>query len=64
MGLGPPGTELRILGNDDEALGYLAHGGHGCISVTSNVAPRLCSEFHLAWQRGDLATALKLGVRP
>ena len=41
-------------------LGYMAHGGHGCISVTSNVAPRLCSEFHAAWQKGDLATALKL----
>src|SRR3974390_2292731 len=41
-------------------LGYMAHGGHGCISVTSNVAPRLCSEFHLAWQKGDVATALKL----
>jgi 4-hydroxy-tetrahydrodipicolinate synthase len=38
----------------------MAHGGHGCISVTSNVAPRLCSEFHTAWQKGDHATALKL----
>src|SRR6266436_2022387 len=47
-------------GEDATVLGYMAHGGHGCISVTSNVAPRLCSEFHMAWQRGDLATALKL----
>src|ERR1700757_3590315 len=50
----------QMSGEDGTALGYMAHGGHGCISVTSNVAPRLCSEFHLAWQKGDLATALKL----
>lgn len=49
-----------LSGEDGTALGYMAHGGHGCISVTSNVAPRLCSEFHLAWQKGDLATALKI----
>ena len=42
------------------ALGFMAHGGHGCISVTSNVAPRLCSEFHIAWQKGDVTTALKI----
>jgi 4-hydroxy-tetrahydrodipicolinate synthase len=41
-------------------MGYMAHGGHGCISVTSNVAPRLCAEFHQAWQRGDHAAALKV----
>ena len=39
---------------------HKAHGGHGCISVTSNVAPRLCSEFHVAWQKGDAKTALAL----
>src|SRR5712692_9743955 len=50
----------QLSGEDVTALGFMAHGGHGCISVTSNVAPRLCSEFHLAWQKGDLATALKL----
>ncbi len=50
----------QLSGEDATVLGYMAHGGHGCISVTSNVAPRLCSEFHMAWQRGDLATALKL----
>jgi 4-hydroxy-tetrahydrodipicolinate synthase len=50
----------QLSGEDATVLGYMAHGGHGCISVTSNVAPRLCSEFHLAWQRGDLTTALKL----
>src|SRR5436190_14168487 len=50
----------QLSGEDATVLGYMAHGGHGCISVTSKVAPRLCSEFHLAWQRGDCATALKL----
>ena len=50
----------QLSGEDATVLGYMAHGGHGCISVTSNVAPRLCSEFHIAWQKGDVATALKL----
>jgi 4-hydroxy-tetrahydrodipicolinate synthase len=50
----------QLSGEDATVLGYMAHGGHGCISVTSNVAPRLCSEFHIAWQRGDVATALKV----
>src|SRR5258708_107237 len=50
----------QLSGEDATVLGYMAHGGHGCISVTSNVAPRLCAEFHLAWQRGDHATALKV----
>src|SRR5215470_11505210 len=35
----------QLSGEDATALGFMAHGGHGCISVTSNVAPRLCSEF-------------------
>jgi 4-hydroxy-tetrahydrodipicolinate synthase len=38
----------------------MAHGGHGCISVTSNVAPRLCAEFQAACLKGDFAAALKL----
>jgi 4-hydroxy-tetrahydrodipicolinate synthase len=45
---------------DATALGFMAHGGHGCISVTSNVAPRLCAEFQGACRRGDYAAALKL----
>ena len=54
--------ELKNIAGVKDAtiIGYMAHGGHGCISVTSNVAPRLCSEFHTAWQKGDVATALKL----
>lgn len=49
---------VQLSGEDATVLGYMAHGGHGCISVTSNVAPRLCSEFHIACQRGDYAAAL------
>jgi 4-hydroxy-tetrahydrodipicolinate synthase len=50
----------QMSGEDITALGFMAHGGHGCISVTSNVAPRLCSEFQAACLKGDFATALKL----
>jgi 4-hydroxy-tetrahydrodipicolinate synthase len=50
----------QLSGEDGTALGFNAHGGHGCISVTSNVAPRLCSEFQAACQRGDYAEAIKL----
>ena len=50
----------QLSGEDITALGFMAHGGHGCISVTSNVAPRLCSEFQAACLKGDFATAVKL----
>src|ERR1700748_171109 len=50
----------QLSGEDITALGFNAHGGHGCISVTSNVAPRLCSEFQAACGRGDFAAALKM----
>src|SRR5262245_10929174 len=50
----------QLSGEDATALGFNAHGGHGCISVTSNVAPRLCSEFQRACLGGDYAAALKL----
>jgi len=56
--LGPDFTQLS--GEDATALGFMAHGGHGCISVTANVAPRLCAEFQNACLRGDYGTALKL----
>jgi 4-hydroxy-tetrahydrodipicolinate synthase len=51
---------IQLSGEDATALGFMAHGGHGCISVTSNVAPRLCAEFQDACLRGDFTTALKL----
>jgi 4-hydroxy-tetrahydrodipicolinate synthase len=50
----------QLSGEDATALGFMAHGGHGCISVTSNVAPRMCAEFQGACLRGDFATALRL----
>ena len=53
-------TFIQLSGEDGTALGFNAHGGVGCISVTSNVAPRLCSEFQTATLAGDYATALAL----
>jgi 4-hydroxy-tetrahydrodipicolinate synthase len=50
----------QLSGEDASALGFMAHGGHGCISVTSNVAPRLCAEFQRACLGGDYAAALAL----
>jgi 4-hydroxy-tetrahydrodipicolinate synthase len=50
----------QLSGEDATALGFNAHGGHGCISVTSNVAPRLCSEFQRATLKGDYAAAIKI----
>jgi 4-hydroxy-tetrahydrodipicolinate synthase len=51
---------LLLSGEDGTALGYMAHGGHGCISVTANVAPRLCAQFQDACMKGDYAAAVKL----
>ncbi len=56
--MGPDFNQLS--GEDGTCLGFMAHGGHGCISVTSNVAPRLCAEFQAACLKGDYAAALKL----
>jgi 4-hydroxy-tetrahydrodipicolinate synthase len=50
----------QLSGEDASALGFMAHGGHGCISVTSNVAPRLCAEFQDACLKGEYAAALQL----
>jgi 4-hydroxy-tetrahydrodipicolinate synthase len=50
----------QMSGEDITALGFMAHGGHGCISVTSNVAPRLCADFQNACLKGDFTAALKL----
>ncbi len=48
---------IMLSGDDPSALGYIAHGGHGCISVTSNVAPDACADFYNACLRGDLTAA-------
>jgi 4-hydroxy-tetrahydrodipicolinate synthase len=53
----------QLSGEDHTAVAYLASGGHGCISVTANVAPRLCAEMHVAWQRGDVAKAMAIQAR-
>jgi 4-hydroxy-tetrahydrodipicolinate synthase len=49
---------VQLSGEDATALGFNAHGGVGCISVTANVAPKLCAEFQAATLAGDYATAL------
>ncbi len=49
---------LLLSGDDPMALASAANGGHGCISVTSNIAPKLCSEFQVACMSGDFKTAL------
>ena len=54
---------IQLSGEDATALGFNAHGGVGCISVTANVAPRLCAEFQAATLRGDYAAALELQDR-
>ena len=51
---------IQLSGEDGTALGYNAQGGHGCISVTSNVAPKLVSQFQDACMTEDWATALEL----
>lgn len=53
----------QLSGEDHTALSFNAAGGVGCISVTANVAPRLCSEMQTAWMNGDLATAMKIQNR-
>ncbi|MGR3553059.1 4-hydroxy-tetrahydrodipicolinate synthase [Paracoccus sp. (in: a-proteobacteria)] len=50
---------IQLSGEDGTALGFNAHGGIGCISVTANVAPKLCAEFQEATLRGDYAAALE-----
>ncbi|WP_372884502.1 4-hydroxy-tetrahydrodipicolinate synthase [Shimia sp.] len=49
---------IQLSGEDATALGFNAHGGVGCISVTANVAPRLCAEFQAATLAGDYGLAL------
>ncbi len=54
---------VQLSGEDATALGYNAHGGVGCISVTANVAPKLCAEMQSATLKGDFATALEITDR-
>lgn len=54
---------IQLSGEDASALGFNAHGGVGCISVTANVAPRLCAEFQQATLSNDKERALELQDR-
>ena len=54
---------IQLSGEDATALGFMAHGGVGCISVTSNIAPALCSEFQLACLGGNFKRAMELQDR-
>jgi 4-hydroxy-tetrahydrodipicolinate synthase len=54
---------IQLSGEDGTALGFNAHGGTGCISVTANVAPRLCAEFQHATLAGDYNKAMQLQDR-
>ncbi|WP_449301297.1 4-hydroxy-tetrahydrodipicolinate synthase [Pseudahrensia aquimaris] len=54
---------IQLSGEDSTALGFDAHGGHGCISVTANVAPALCAKFQEACLSGDFATAREIQDR-
>jgi len=53
----------QLSGEDATALPYLAAGGHGCISVTANIAPKLLSDMHAAWWAGDITTAQAIHKR-
>jgi 4-hydroxy-tetrahydrodipicolinate synthase len=63
MRLDCPEDFVLLSGDDPNALGYMAHGGHGCISVTCNVAPEAFSSFMNACMAGDWTAALYLQDR-
>jgi len=52
-----------LSGEDGTALPFLSQGGHGCISVTANIAPKLCSDMQLAWREKDIQKAQKLNLQ-
>jgi 4-hydroxy-tetrahydrodipicolinate synthase len=53
----------QVSGEDGTIVPFLAQGGHGCISVTSNIAPRLCADLHAAWQAGNISKVQELNYR-
>jgi len=53
----------QLSGEDGTAVGFLAQGGHGCISVTANVVPGLCAQMHDAWRAGDIKTVMRIQDR-
>jgi 4-hydroxy-tetrahydrodipicolinate synthase len=54
---------IQLSGEDGTALPFLAAGGVGCISVTSNIAPRMCATMQKAWRDGDMKTVMNLQDR-
>ena len=58
-----PAPFWQLSGEDITALPYRAQGGHGCISVTANIAPRDLADMHRAWDAGDFATAARINER-
>ena len=52
-----------LSGEDGTALAFLAQGGHGCISVTANIAPKICAEMQLAWREKDIQKAQNLNLQ-
>ena len=59
--IGPDFAQLS--GEDATVVPFLAQGGHGCISVTANVAPALCATLHEAWKGGDLKEVARINDR-
>ncbi|MCX7324400.1 MAG: SsrA-binding protein [Hyphomicrobiales bacterium] len=57
------GPEVKSWRSGRAALAFMAAGGHGCISVTANIAPRACAEMHRAWREGRLADAMAIQER-
>ncbi len=54
---------VQLSGDDGSALGFNAYGGKGCISVTANVAPKLCAQMHAACAKGDFAAAAAIDAK-
>ncbi len=57
------GDFCYLSGEDGTALAYLAQGGDGCISVTANIAPKLCSEMHKNWRDGNVKKAQEINLK-
>lgn len=53
----------QLSGEDGTIVPFLAQGGHGCISVTSNIAPKLCADLHAAWAAGNISKVQELNYR-
>ncbi|HBT42893.1 MAG TPA: 4-hydroxy-tetrahydrodipicolinate synthase, partial [Rhodospirillaceae bacterium] len=53
----------QMSGEDGTAIPFMAAGGHGCISVTANIAPRMCADMQRAWREGDMTKVMELQDR-